>query len=159
MLLLISDANILIDMEEGGLLKQMFRLPWTFCVPDLMYVEELEAQHSDLLALGLQLKELTPVSMSYAANLMGTFSGPSRIDCFALALASQERCPLLTGDQALRRLARQESVEIKGTLWLVEQLIEQQIISVQHARQAFLDMRQAARRLPWEKTDEMLARF
>lgn len=30
MRLLISDANILIDMEEGQLIEQMFHLPWTF---------------------------------------------------------------------------------------------------------------------------------
>lgn len=95
MRLLISDANILIDMEEGQLIEQMFRLPWIFGVPDILFVEELQAQHAYLLDLGLQVNELTPDSMLYAFNLTQRSIGPSRNDCFALALARQELCPCL----------------------------------------------------------------
>lgn len=40
MLLLISDANILIDMDTGGLLAPMFSMEYRFAVPDVLYVEE-----------------------------------------------------------------------------------------------------------------------
>lgn len=36
-------------MEEGQLIEQIFRLPWTFGVPDILFVEELQAQHAYLL--------------------------------------------------------------------------------------------------------------
>jgi predicted nucleic acid-binding protein len=39
--------------------------------------------------------------MMYAMQLTGTYTQASRNDCFALALAKQEQCPLLTGDMAL----------------------------------------------------------
>ncbi|WP_223811888.1 PIN domain-containing protein [Pseudomonas oryziphila] len=55
MQLLISDANILIDLEEGELLAQLFTLPYQFTVPDILYFDELEAQHAHLLRLGLEL--------------------------------------------------------------------------------------------------------
>ena len=35
--LLISDANIVIDMNTGGLLRLMFRLDATFAVPDILF--------------------------------------------------------------------------------------------------------------------------
>jgi len=41
MLLLVSDANILIDMDEGGLLASMFSLDCQFIVPDILFTEEL----------------------------------------------------------------------------------------------------------------------
>jgi hypothetical protein len=44
--LLISDANVIIDMEVGGLIKQMFRLEYEFAVPDVLYEEELRENHS-----------------------------------------------------------------------------------------------------------------
>lgn len=44
--LLISDANILIDMEEGELLTQLFQLPYQFAIPDILFVEELEEEHT-----------------------------------------------------------------------------------------------------------------
>ncbi|MFT5708399.1 MAG: hypothetical protein ACI9ES_002701, partial [Oceanospirillaceae bacterium] len=47
--LLISDANILIDMEEGGLLEVMFQLPYDFATPDILFFEELEEEHTHLL--------------------------------------------------------------------------------------------------------------
>ena len=53
MQLLISDANILIDLEEGELLAQLFALPYRFTVPDILYFDELEAQHAHCWACGL----------------------------------------------------------------------------------------------------------
>lgn len=149
MQLLISDANILIDLEEGELLEQLFRLPYQFTVPDILFFEELEAQHGHLLRIGLALGELSSDTMLYASNLMARVRGPSRNDCFALALARQENCPLLSGDEALRHTARDEAVEVRGTLWVVEEMIQKQVITVGQAREAYDRMRANARRLPW----------
>ena len=41
MLLMVSDANILLDIEVGELVATMFRLPYRFVVPDVLYAEEL----------------------------------------------------------------------------------------------------------------------
>lgn len=150
MIILISDANIIIDMEEGGLLEQLFQLPYQFVVPDLLYFDELEMHHSNLLDKGLVLRELTSTSMLYAMNLIKRVRGPSRNDCFALALAKQELCPLLTGDRALSKVARTEDVEVRGTLWAVEEMIIHQIITVEIARSAYLLMQENGRRLPWD---------
>ena len=51
--LLISDANILIDMECGGLLHRMFELAHGFAVLDVLYEEELKDQHPELPGHGL----------------------------------------------------------------------------------------------------------
>ena len=49
MLLLISDANILMDVEVGDLVAPMFSLGYQFAVPDMLYYEEMEEQHAYLL--------------------------------------------------------------------------------------------------------------
>lgn len=54
MLLLISDANILMDVEVGDLVAPMFSLGYQFAVPDVLYFDELEEQHAHLLDMGLQ---------------------------------------------------------------------------------------------------------
>ncbi|WP_312452941.1 MULTISPECIES: PIN domain-containing protein [Stutzerimonas] len=150
MQLLISDANILIDLEEGELLNELFQLPYQFKVPDILFFEELEDQHAHLLERGLVLGELNSSAMLYSLELTARVRGPSRNDCFALALAKQESCPLLSGDQALRKAAEQEAVVVRGTIWLVEQLIHHRIITVPRARAAYAQMRANARRLPWD---------
>jgi len=155
--LLISDANILIDMEEGGLLEVMFQLPYQFATPDILFFEELEEEHAHLPELGLVLKEVSPESMMYAIKLTSSYTKAGRNDCFALALAKQEQCTLLTGDKALRVAAEKEAAIVKGTIWLVNQLVIQQKINLVQAREAYERMKECGRRLPWGSAEEALA--
>lgn len=156
MQLLISDTNILIDLEEGELIEQLFQLPFKFSIPDILFEEELDEQHGYLVELGLELKELSGESMFYGMELTQRYTNPSRNDCFALALAKQENCPLLTGDKALRTAAENEAVMVQGTLWVVEQLVRQELITVAQARAAYDKMKQAKRRLPWAVAEAKL---
>ncbi|RJG50584.1 PIN domain-containing protein [Motilimonas pumila] len=154
--LLISDANILIDMEEGGLLEAMFQLPFDFATPDILFFEELEEEHAHLPGLGLALKEVSSEFMMYAMQLTGTYTQASRNDCFALALAKQELCPLLTGDMALRKAAEKEAAIVKGTIWLVTQLVVHQKINIAQAKDAYNQMKANGRRLPWAIAEQEL---
>ena len=60
--LLISDANIIIDIVAGELVEAMFSLEYEFSTPDILYVEELEEQHPEIIEAGLKPLELTPES-------------------------------------------------------------------------------------------------
>jgi len=157
--LLISDTNVIIDLEESGLIGLLFHLPYTFAVPDILYWEELEEQHGHLLEHGLQLKELEPETMLYATQLVNRYGGPSTNDCFALALAKQESCPLVTGDMRLRKAADQERVEKLGTIWLIEEMLSHGVITLDAAETARDAMKQAGSRLPWSLFNAMLDRF
>jgi predicted nucleic acid-binding protein len=159
MQILISDANIIIDLEEGLLVEYWFKLPYQFHTPDILFSAELEQSHNNLLKMGLKLSELTPQSIEYAAKLNTRYANPSIYDCFALVLAVQEQCLLLTGDKALRDAAQSEGVEVKGTLWLVEQMIKQQLITVPQAKQAYKLMRNAGKRLPWNLVNQQLSKI
>ena len=68
----------------------------------------------------------------------------------ALVLAQQEQCPLLTGDRYLRQAAEKEGVVVKGTLWLVEQLVIQGLMTADDARNSYQCMKDNGRRLPWD---------
>ena len=157
--LLISDANVLIDLDEGGLIIELFQLPYALTVPDILFIDELEFHHGHLLEHGLQLKELTSESMTYAQQLVRRYGGPSVNDCLALALAKQEACPLVTGDKRLRKAADQEHIEKRGTIWLLGQMLEHHLITVQQAEVARDLMRQAGSRLPCDTLDQLIDRF
>lgn len=156
MQLLISDANILIDLEEGQLIEVMFQLPYHFSIPDILFEEEMEEEHSYLPGLGLKLEELSGEVMASAWTLTQKYTNPSRHDCFALALAKDKGCPLLTGDKALRKAAETEAVMVNGTLWVMEQMIHQQLITIAQAREAYQRMKESARRLPWALAESSL---
>ena len=156
MQLLISDANILIDLEEGQLIERMFELPYQFAIPDILFIEELEDEHQHLLGFGLQLRELDGEAMMHAMALIPRYGKASRNDCFALALAARENCPLLTGDRALRIAAETELVTVHGTIWLVGALVRLQVIHAEEARRSYSLMRSNGRRLPWDIAEAAL---
>lgn len=159
MKLLISDANILIDMEEGGLIEAMFRLPETFAVPNILYEEELLAHHAKLPALGLQVLEISAEYVRESYRLRERYHKPGQNDLFALALAKQEVCPLVTGDKALREAAELETVHVRGTLWLVERMLQEAIISIEDAKMAYEQMKDGGRRLPWDEVRKQIKRI
>ena len=156
--LLISDANIIIDMKAGGLLRLMFRFDATFAVPDILFEEELRAEQPELPRLGLKLLELTEETVAYADGLIAKYRrlGASINDLLALALARQEKCPLLTGDSRLRTAAQEEGIDMHGTLWLIEQMVNGRAITVRQAEAAYTRMREAGRRLPWDEVERQL---
>jgi len=156
MLLLISDANILMDIEVGDLVAPMFSLSYQFVVPDVLYYEELEEQHAHLLDMGLQTRTLSPESVKRVQTLSQIYVKPGRNDLFALALAEVEQCPLLTGDAALRQAAETEQIEVKGTVWLISEMVREQRITIPVARAALQKMRINGRRLPWDAAEQML---
>jgi len=156
--LLISDANILIDMECGGLLHRMFELAHGFAVLDVLYEEELKANHPELLAHGLTTLALTEAGVTLGEALIRDHgrSGASRIDLLSLALACQEGCPLLTGDQKLRQICEEIGHAVNGTLWLMGEMYAAGLISPSVASAAYARMRQQGRRLPWPEVDRQL---
>jgi predicted nucleic acid-binding protein len=158
MQLLISDTNIIIDLDVCELIQKMFDLPYTFAVPDVLYIEELEEHHGELPAYGLQIKTLGAERVDYAVALQAQNIKTNANDLFALALAKQEDCPLLTGDGALRDLAAIEQVEIRGTIWIIEQMLQEGILSPDQAKEAFSVMKDSYRRLPWKEAENMLKR-
>lgn len=158
-MLIISDSNIFIDMEVGGLIKHMFRLPETFGTPDTLFYEELQENHAELPQLGLQVMELRSDFITMAEEFIGRYKGPSLNDLLAMALAKQEECPLLTGDGKLRSAAENEAMEVHGTLWLVERLHMESIITTRRVEIAYEKMQLAERRLPWDEVQRQIQRF
>ncbi len=158
---LISDANIIIDIIAGNLIEAMFSLNYEFGTPDILYAEELEDQHPEIQKAGLKLLELQPKSietaMEYYEN--NTASKVSVNDCIALSLAQQEQCTLLTGDAKLRQLAIVEGVRVKGTLWLVRQLVVNAIITIDEAEQAYVKMQEDGSRLPSQEIQNQLKKL
>ncbi len=126
---LVSDTSVLIDLERGELLSQVFRLDFDFAVPDLLYERELkEYGGPDLLGLGLRIEELDGNAVSLAMSYRRDDPTLSLPDSFALSLAKTNSWTLLSGDARLRQLAKEEDVACHGVLWLLDQVQAQGIV-------------------------------
>jgi len=152
--LLISDANIIIDIIAGELVEAIFALPYEFGVPEILFAEELEGQHPEIQQAGLKLMELQPDSMDAAMRYFenNPTNTVSVNDCLTLSLAQQEQCTLLTGDAKLRQLSMVEGVAVKGTLWLIQQLFDNKLIDADKAEAAYRKMLHDGSRLPEKKS-------
>lgn len=126
---LVSDTSVLIDLERGSFLESVFRLPFEFAVPDLLYKRELKDYGGSMLVdLGLRVEEVDDAAVALALTYRRTRRGLSLPDSFALALSKLRSWMLLSGDGLLRALARDEEVECHGVLWLLDRLHEHRIL-------------------------------
>ncbi|MGA9047166.1 MAG: PIN domain-containing protein [Sulfuricurvum sp.] len=142
-----------------GHIETMFRLPYTFAVPDILYFEELQAQHSELPDYGLEVLELSSEAVGYAMSLSGRYNGPGMNDLFALALAREHTCPLLTGDNDLRRAADEEGVVLYGTIWIIEHMVRHRFVTIAEAHRLIEELKEKKRRLPWDVARAHLYEF
>ena len=159
MLLLISDANILIDIEAGSLTSVIFRLPFEIAVPDVLFELELRENHPHLLKAGLKVKSLNADSVKKAQLLIQQYPRPSIMDHSALALAMQENCALLTGDKDLRSAAKKEGIVVHGTIWIIEELLNKMLIRQSQAKNGFVAMKDKGSRLPWGDVGKLLGKW
>ncbi len=157
--LLISDANILIDMEAGGLIDAMFSLSYEYATPTMLYEQELMPYYADLPEKGLKLLELEPASIERMGTLGRKYTGVSSYDLAALSLAEQVSAPLLTGDGKLRQVCLEENVDVHGTVWIVGETLIAGTKTVDEARLAYQRMETDGSRLPWDEVEKQLKRF
>lgn len=160
MRLVVTDTSVFIDMEAGGLLEDMFRHGTIeFAVPDILYMEELAERHARLPGLGLQILTLSGEAIGDAEMLRQRYKKPSQNDLFALALAREQECSLLSGDADLRAAAEAEGVDIHGTIWLMEHLLNEQIITSARATAAYELMKADGSRLPWGEVQKQVKKW
>ncbi len=65
------DTSVLTDLDRGSLVEAIFRLPFAFTVPDLLYERELrEHGGSEFVRLGLRVEELDGDGVSLALGYL-----------------------------------------------------------------------------------------
>lgn len=128
MIVVVNDANILIDLVKLGLEPHFFGLEMDFHTTNLILEELTDSQQStiqpyiydnrltvytctinDLLAIG-QLEAETPAL--------------SAQDCSVLWLAQRQRSLLLTSDNKLRKTAKAFCLDVHGHLWVFDKLVD-----------------------------------
>ena len=159
MLLLVSDACVLINIEDGKLTKEVFSLPYQLATIDFVFNDELADRHGHLLKYGLKLLRQNEEIVTLTTKLIATHKKPGRYDIAALALAKYKSLTLLTDDRDLRNAAKIEKVELHGTIWIVEELLRHKKIRKKTAIASFNRMKEAGSHLPELEIKNMLSRY
>jgi hypothetical protein len=117
----------MIDLRKAALLEALLRLPYSFVMPDTLFADEWLCLSDDekhkLCDLGLEVRSLPGPLVERAGKTLSRNSRLKLNDCFALTLAEEiGDCILLTGDGPLRRLAEGNGLEVRGVLWVTDEL-------------------------------------
>jgi len=145
----VVDANVLIDLHAGGLLPEALVRPFQLVAPDLIVAELDDPPGPILVSQGLQEESLSGPEMGEIARLKEQYPRAlSVMDLAALVLAKRLSSLLLTGERLLRAVGETEGVTIRGTLWLLDQMIASDTLSALKAADALERMLIAGRRLP-----------
>ncbi len=157
-----SDTNVWIDFAAIKKVEVPFRLPYTFIMSHDAVDEELLSPPGlgqELISYGLVPVEISIEEFFLAEQYGCSYKRLSIHDRVALAIAKNRQITLLTGDRALRKAARCEGVPFIGTLGILDQLWNQQRITVDELRvclQSLLDNNGGVVRLP---ESEILSRL
>ena len=154
---LVTDTNIWIDLENGGILAEVFHLPYQFLTPDFAIPELIHPRWQTLQALGLEARELDPEGILELFKLRQDFNNLSTIDLAAFLLAKTLEATLLTGDWRLNELAKANRLSVHGVLWLLDEMVHYQAIAPGQAANALGQMLDQGARLPADECRKRLA--
>ena len=133
MRIIVNDANILIDLVELGLLQQFFSLPFEFQTTGSI-IDELYEYQQEKLARFIRQELLTVVDFTVdelmAINELNLKKPAlSTQDCSAFFQARKTGGILVTGDNTLKKYAKTNHIEAYGHLWVLDRLVEKEILS------------------------------
>lgn len=147
-LVYISDTNILIDFRHAGMLEVLFQLPFTLCCTDFVLFELNDFDHGELTEMGLSVVELDENSVESLYELTDAHNNSSLADVSCYFLAKTTGHPLLTGDGQLRKQAAKDGLQVHGALWLLDRLVQVNIVTKIQAAMGLQAMLAAGARLP-----------
>lgn len=130
-MLLISDANIFIDLHKIGLLDSFDKLGIKVATSDFVF-NELNSEQKEIVEnLNISIFELNSSEMgSFFNDFMSLNQNVlSHQDYSIFYFAKKHNGQVLTNDKALRKFSKKEQIEIKGIFYIMDLIIDKQEIA------------------------------
>jgi hypothetical protein len=153
MRVVVQDANVLIDLEQAGLYRRWFDLGIETWTTDLILhqirVERQPDIHRSARERLLGVKETSGALMERMFQMKADVpAGLELEDVSALFWAVELDAALLTGDRLLAREARTRRIVVRGSLWVMDQLVERKVVHPREAANGLQTLLRQGRRLP-----------
>jgi len=166
MIVVVNDANILIDIIKLQLVDAFSSLNWEFHSTNLiieneLYEEQVEVLQPYIEAGRLVVDELSAEEMIQIIEIQEEKPQLSDKDCSALVCAKNLNASLLTSDNALRKFAKQKQLDVHGHLWVFDAFIAQGCISADFAIEKLseLDRVNSKLKLPIKECEERIRKW
>ena len=146
MIIVVNDANILIDLVMLQLLPHFFSLQLKFYTTDLI-LDELHDWQVEKLQVYINNGTLTVIQLTDSELLDITLLQAekrqlSEQDCSAIVCARKVTGDLLTSDNNLRKFATKKLFTVYGHLWVFDKMVEANTITPQNAIDKLTELRE-----------------
>jgi len=154
------DTNILFDFVAGDIFDTLFLLPFDFHTSDIV-AYEISGSYSEeqLAALGLRILALDESEAQEILDLKQDHSVLSVEDISVLFLSRKHSMVILSNDGSLRGLADASRIEYHGTLWLLDEMIKNEILRPQESASALRLMLAQKRWLPRPECEALIKKW
>lgn len=156
----IQDANIIIDLVKTNLFGHCMALHYQFTTTNLI-LEELYDHQVDHLTPHINAGRFTIIECSIEElqqiQLLAQEDRKISVqDWSVIFSAQQKQAILLSGDNRLRNKARDKNIEVHGIFWLLDRLVEFEILSKPNACTSLLHLMEINNRLPSDACQQRL---
>jgi predicted nucleic acid-binding protein len=138
MIIVVNDANILIDIIKLQLVEAFFNIAWEFHSTNLIIENELYDEQKEQLQPYIEsekliIQDLDVEDMLSIKSIQAQKPQLSDEDCSALHCAQKLKASLVTSDNTLRKFAKKQKIDVHGHLWVFDALLEHSCITPQTA--------------------------
>ena len=164
--IVISDANILIDLLTINLIEEFCLLPVSKYTSQFVVQEIKEPIEQEILRSFLDKKQIIEQEFEFEElvsikelNKRDGCSSLSFTDCSVWYLSKKLGGLLLTGDRQLRLIAESDKIRVSGILFIFDKLIEHGIITSFTASQKLKLLMSQNQRLPLNECNKRLTQW
>lgn len=162
--IVVNDTNVFIDLHDVGLLEQFFLLPWEVHTTDFVMLELLKEGQKDavvayesngcLHVATFEFQEVIKINAIH--NKIIDKTNLSLTDCSVWYYAKKNSYTLLTGDRKLRNSALNEGVEVRGIIYVFDELVSNGILLASLAAEKLVLLKSINPRLPDSEIEKRL---
>ncbi|MFY8180628.1 MAG: hypothetical protein ACOVLG_02545 [Flavobacterium sp.] len=152
----INDANILMDIVKLDLTASFLALEFELYTTDFVFAE-MEPEQQELLLSNTLIKiGATAEDMTAIFELSEQHAGLSYEDCSTWYFAQKMNGILVTGDGKLRTKARASGVEVRGMIYIIEQIKLQELLPTVDCIEKLRLLRELNDRLPMNEIENRI---
>lgn len=155
--IIITDTNIITDLNNANILDEFVKIDNVY-MSDIVKNDEINSKTCDAKIM----KKIKTISVTFndileTNKLSQTVSKLSTYDLINFVIAKNNDYILATGDDALKKFAERNGVEVFRTLKLIKLMIDNDIISCEKALEACISLKSAVNtRIPKELIDTFI---
>ena len=164
MKILITDTNILFDLLHTGILPEFFALEYQIITTSFVIEEILDPLQKEKVEYFVRAGKLTV--HKFTGNEIGeieqfkTHRNLKRFtDRTIIWTALQMNAIILTGDKKIRAESLELGLQVHGILWVLELLVERQLIGKEYAIEILDVLKKINERLPGEDIERLFSKF